>query len=138
MEGIYIYALDLEASKEPFYQTTTILNTGNSKTCTLNDLKKYRTYEFFVIPFYKSVHGKPSNSRTMKTMEDGKAQALVRIHQFHYYSSCYSYYCLSRELNITIHAGIQFMFSLCSTQIFLFHYYFQFHQCRYQTWKHFS
>lgn len=72
MEGIYIYALDLEATKEPFYQTSTILNTGNAKTCTLNELKKFRNYEFFVIPFYKSVHGKPSNSRTLQTMEDGE------------------------------------------------------------------
>lgn len=33
---------------------------------------KYTQYEFFIIPFYKSVEGKPSNSRVARTLEDGK------------------------------------------------------------------
>lgn len=72
VEGIHIYAIDLDATTKPFYITQTVLNTGNSRTCTINDLKKFRKYEFFLMPFYKKVQGKPSNSRIVKTMEAGK------------------------------------------------------------------
>lgn len=51
----------------------TVLNGGNgASACTITGLMKYTLYEFFIIPFYKSVEGKPSNSRTARTMEDGK------------------------------------------------------------------
>ena len=36
------------------------------------NLKKFVQYEVFVSPFYKSVEGQPSNSRTVITAEDSK------------------------------------------------------------------
>ena len=49
----------------------TVLNAGAS-SCKINGLEKYTTYEFFIVPFYKAVEGKPSNSRIAATLEDGK------------------------------------------------------------------
>ena len=51
----------------------TILNGGSgASSCKINGLQKFTTYEFFIVPFYKAVEGKPSNSRTAQTLEDGK------------------------------------------------------------------
>lgn len=50
----------------------TVLNGGGASTCTVNGLLKYQSYEFFIVPFYKTVEGKPSNSRIARTLEDGK------------------------------------------------------------------
>jgi len=51
----------------------TVLNAGSgASSCKVDGLLKYTTYEFFIVPFYKSVEGKPSNSRIARTFEDGK------------------------------------------------------------------
>jgi hypothetical protein len=62
---------------QPFlnsYKMLTILNAGNGgiSSCKISGLQKYTTYEFFIVPFYKTVEGKPSNSRVSQTSEDGK------------------------------------------------------------------
>ena len=49
----------------------TVLNAGSS-SYVLSDLKKFTKYEFFLVPFYKSVEGPPSNSKIAQTLEDGK------------------------------------------------------------------
>lgn len=54
------------------YKMLTVLNGGGASTCTVTGLIKYQSYEFFIVPFYKSVEGKPSNSRVARTLEDGK------------------------------------------------------------------
>ncbi|EEB14086.1 predicted protein [Pediculus humanus corporis] len=36
----------------------------------VSNLKKYSKYEFFLVPFYKSVEGQPSNSQSVQTLED--------------------------------------------------------------------
>lgn len=54
------------------YRMLTILNGGGASSCTLTGLLQYTLYEFFIVPFYKSVEGKPSNSRLARTLEDGK------------------------------------------------------------------
>lgn len=54
------------------YKMLTVLNGGGASTCTVNGLMKYQLYEFFIVPFYKTVEGKPSNSRMARTLEDGK------------------------------------------------------------------
>ncbi|TMW40640.1 hypothetical protein DOY81_014283, partial [Sarcophaga bullata] len=47
------------------------MNAGNgASACTVNGLSKASKYEFFLVPFYKSVIGKPSNSKYAMTMED--------------------------------------------------------------------
>lgn len=54
------------------YKMLTVLNGGGASTCTVTGLIKYQSYEFFIVPFYKTVEGKPSNSRVARTLEDGK------------------------------------------------------------------
>lgn len=41
-------------------------------TYSVHNLKKYAKYDFFLVPFYKSVEGQPSNSMIVETAEDGK------------------------------------------------------------------
>lgn len=54
------------------YRMLTILNGGGASSCTMTGLLQFTLYEFFIVPFYKSVEGKPSNSRVARTLEDGK------------------------------------------------------------------
>ncbi|XP_055837660.1 protein sax-3 [Episyrphus balteatus] len=56
------------------YKMLTILNGGGASTCTVTGLMKYTRYEFFIVPFYKSVEGKPSNSRIARTLEDAPVE----------------------------------------------------------------
>ncbi|XP_061399173.1 protein sax-3-like, partial [Musca vetustissima] len=68
IEGFYIYARELHSAE---YKMMTVLNAGNgASACTVNGLAKASKYEFFLVPFYKSVIGKPTNSKQCSTMED--------------------------------------------------------------------
>nr|XP_036224307.1 Down syndrome cell adhesion molecule-like protein Dscam2 [Bactrocera oleae] len=58
------------ATSSTTYRMLTILNGGGASSCTLTGLLQYTLYEFFIVPFYKSVEGKPSNSRIARTLED--------------------------------------------------------------------
>lgn len=82
MEGFYIYARQIiEANNgvlSESYKMLTVLNGGGASTCTVSGLTAYTRYEFFVVPFYKSVEGKPSNSRSARTKEDGEL-LLIKI-----------------------------------------------------------
>lgn len=61
----------------------TVLNGGGASTCTVTGLMKYQSYEFFIVPFYKTVEGKPSNSRVARTLEDGKfASSILKKYFF--------------------------------------------------------
>lgn len=66
------------------YKMLTVLNGGGASTCTVTGLMKYQLYEFFIVPFYKTVEGKPSNSRMARTLEDGK---------FNYSVFCCFFFC---------------------------------------------
>ncbi|XP_054744104.1 protein sax-3 [Anastrepha obliqua] len=57
-------------SSSTTYRMLTILNGGGASSCTLTGLLQYTLYEFFIVPFYKSVEGRPSNSRIARTLED--------------------------------------------------------------------
>ncbi|CAH0564810.1 unnamed protein product [Brassicogethes aeneus] len=74
VEGLYIYyvAVDNNNLDSPprTYSMLTVLHTGDSTTFVVNNLEKWSKYEFFIVPFYKSVEGQPSNSRTARTLED--------------------------------------------------------------------
>lgn len=95
VEGFYIYARQLDTAATPgggggggggigvsnngggggnmeSYKMLTVLNGGGASTCTVTALLKYTLYEFFIVPFYKTVEGKPSNSRISRTQEDGE------------------------------------------------------------------
>ncbi|KAH8251221.1 hypothetical protein KR032_003276, partial [Drosophila birchii] len=68
IEGFYLYARELHSSE---YKMVTLLNKGQGlSSCTVPGLAKASTYEFFLVPFYKSVVGKPSNSKRVRTLED--------------------------------------------------------------------
>uniref|UniRef100_A0A182JEU5 Uncharacterized protein n=1 Tax=Anopheles atroparvus TaxID=41427 RepID=A0A182JEU5_ANOAO len=72
VEGFYIYSRNLEAERtedKQAYKMLTVLNAGAS-SCSVTGLEKYAEHEFFIVPFYKSVEGKPSNSRVARTLED--------------------------------------------------------------------
>ncbi|XP_065081068.1 roundabout homolog 2-like [Ochlerotatus camptorhynchus] len=70
VEGFYIYARNLDEDSERSYKVLTVLNAGSVSSCTVSGLHKFTEYEFFIVPFYKTVEGKPSNSRLSKTIED--------------------------------------------------------------------
>lgn len=77
VEGFNIYARNVRETsldgEQPSYKMLTILNAGSgASSCKISGLQKFTTYEFFVVPFYKAVEGKPSNSRTARTLEDGE------------------------------------------------------------------
>ncbi|KAH9405058.1 Roundabout 1 [Tyrophagus putrescentiae] len=73
VEGFYIRyrAVDSDnfASDENTYNMVTVYN-GGATTYLLTNLPKYNIFEFFVVPFYKSIDGKPSNTRIVRTLED--------------------------------------------------------------------
>lgn len=70
VEGFYIYSREIGANGT--YKMLTVLHGGGASACTMTGLAKYRQYEFFIVPFYKTVDGRPSNSRVARTLEDGK------------------------------------------------------------------
>ncbi|XP_062127281.1 roundabout homolog 2 isoform X1 [Drosophila sulfurigaster albostrigata] len=68
IEGFYLYARELRSAE---YKMLTLLNKGQGiSSCSVPGLAKASTYEFFLVPFYKSIVGKPSNSRHARTLED--------------------------------------------------------------------
>lgn len=75
VEGFYIRyrAVDPEnfasGSDENTYNMVTVYN-GGASTYLLTNLPKYNIFEFFLVPFYKSIDGKPSNTRIVRTLED--------------------------------------------------------------------
>ncbi|XP_053666292.1 roundabout homolog 1 [Anopheles marshallii] len=72
VEGFYIYSRTISTdrpSNGQSYKMMTVLNAGAS-SCSVTGLEKYTEYEFFIVPFYKTVEGKPSNYRLARTLED--------------------------------------------------------------------
>lgn len=84
VEGFYIYARQLDSDNDT-YKMLTILNGGGASTCTVTGLMKYQSYEFFIVPFYKTVEGKPSNSRVARTLEDGEFTLFGFLLELHKY-----------------------------------------------------
>ncbi|XP_042204885.1 roundabout homolog 2-like [Homarus americanus] len=68
MDGFYIRYRDLDSGTHQF-RMETIVRSGPD-AYTLTDLDKYTEYEFFVVPYYRNIHGHPSNSRIARTKED--------------------------------------------------------------------
>nr|CAD7430496.1 unnamed protein product [Timema monikensis] len=69
VEGLYIRFRDLSGGSQN-YNMVTVLHAGATSYVVTN-LRKYTKYEFFLVPFYKSVEGQPSNSQNVQTAEDG-------------------------------------------------------------------
>jgi roundabout axon guidance receptor 2 len=70
VEGFYIRFRALSAGSQQ-YNMVTVLNAG-STGYTVANLQKFTNYEFFLVPFFKSIDGRPSNSKIVQTAEDGK------------------------------------------------------------------
>nr|CAD7201378.1 unnamed protein product [Timema douglasi] len=68
VEGLYIRFRDLSGGSQN-YNMVTVLHAGATSYVVTN-LRKYTKYEFFLVPFYKSVEGQPSNSQNVQTAED--------------------------------------------------------------------
>lgn len=75
VEGLYIYYRRLEENlpgwNDGSYQMLTVLNAG-AATFQIVGLEKFATYQIFLIPFHKSVEGRPSNYVNVSTLQDGK------------------------------------------------------------------
>lgn len=78
VEGLYVYYISLDdvPDSPKDYGMLTVLHTGGSSGFTVNNLEKWATYQFFLVPFFKTVEGQPSNSRSVRTLEDGEFQYL--------------------------------------------------------------
>lgn len=57
------------SDEPPEYQMVTVMNAG-ATSYVLSHLKKYTQYEFFLVPFYKTIEGRPSNVKLAVTLED--------------------------------------------------------------------
>uniref|UniRef100_T1JDC0 Roundabout n=1 Tax=Strigamia maritima TaxID=126957 RepID=T1JDC0_STRMM len=68
VEGFYIRFRDMSGGSQK-YNMVTVLNAGASSYVVIN-LRKFTKYEFFLVPFYKTVDGMPSNSKSEQTLED--------------------------------------------------------------------
>lgn len=77
VEGLYIRYR--EVSEKPEYQMVTVLNAG-ATSYVLTNLKKYTRYEFFLVPFYKIIEGRPSNVKLVTTLEDAPSGAPENVH----------------------------------------------------------
>uniref|UniRef100_A0A182JQB0 Roundabout n=1 Tax=Anopheles christyi TaxID=43041 RepID=A0A182JQB0_9DIPT len=77
VEGFYIYSRKVNSNGT--YRTLTVLHGGGASACTINGLEKYTEYEFFLVPFFKTIQGRPSNSRSTCTLEDVPAAPPVNL-----------------------------------------------------------
>ncbi|GFG28560.1 hypothetical protein Cfor_11692, partial [Coptotermes formosanus] len=76
VEGFYIRFRDVSGGSQQ-YNMVTVLNAG-STSYTVANLRKFTKYEFFLVPFFKSIEGQPSNSKYVQTAEDGKQRNTLR------------------------------------------------------------
>ncbi|XP_071521999.1 LOW QUALITY PROTEIN: roundabout homolog 1-like [Panulirus ornatus] len=70
LEGFLLYSV----AKDGTLHVTTVLGTSSSSHL-LQDLRPNTLYTFFVVPFWRSVEGTPSNSYSLTTPEDVPAAA---------------------------------------------------------------
>ncbi|PSN32273.1 hypothetical protein C0J52_24864 [Blattella germanica] len=68
VEGFYIRFRDLSGGSQK-YNIVIALNAGSTSYTVVN-LRKFTKYEFFLVPFFKTIEGQPSNSKNVQTAED--------------------------------------------------------------------
>ncbi|XP_050436214.1 roundabout homolog 2-like isoform X2 [Adelges cooleyi] len=70
VEGVYVRFRELSGGSQTYNMITVMMNNGEPKSYTLANLRKFTKYDFFLVPFYKTVEGQPSNSMVVQTHED--------------------------------------------------------------------
>uniref|UniRef100_A0A2S2Q4Y0 Roundabout 2 n=1 Tax=Sipha flava TaxID=143950 RepID=A0A2S2Q4Y0_9HEMI len=88
LEGFYLYC----HSKNLTGRNSTLMKllsnaTELSGAYVVNSLQPSVSYVFFLVPFYKHIKGRPSNSRTAKTHEDCPSEAPQHVEPIAYNSS---------------------------------------------------
>ncbi|XP_014235296.1 roundabout homolog 1-like [Trichogramma pretiosum] len=78
VDGLYIRYREI-SDKPPEYQMVTVMNAG-ATSYMLTDLSKYTLYEFFLVPFYKTIEGRPSNVKLAMTLEDVPSSPPQNVH----------------------------------------------------------
>uniref|UniRef100_A0A146L1T0 Roundabout 2 n=1 Tax=Lygus hesperus TaxID=30085 RepID=A0A146L1T0_LYGHE len=77
LEGVYVRFRELSGGSH-MYNMVTVMNAGATQY-TVSNLRKFTKYEFFLVPFFKSVEGQPSNSKVVQTLEDVPSAAPMNI-----------------------------------------------------------
>lgn len=72
IEGLYLFYYETATPTLPVQrQSTHIVKDPGSMTYTLSQLRPDTNYTVFLIPYYGTVEGRPSNSRSVRTNPDG-------------------------------------------------------------------
>lgn len=87
LEGIYVRFRELSGGSLK-YNMLTVMNAGASQY-TASNLRKFTKYEFFLVPFFKSVEGQPSNSKVVQTLEDGKPIHCLNVVHSMVHDNCF-------------------------------------------------
>ncbi|XP_073968766.1 roundabout homolog 2-like isoform X2 [Rhodnius prolixus] len=69
VEGVYIRYRELSTLPVPKFQLAAV-NRVDATQHTISNLKKYTKYEFFLVPYFKSIEGHPTTSKIVQTLED--------------------------------------------------------------------
>ncbi|KAL1128889.1 hypothetical protein AAG570_013423, partial [Ranatra chinensis] len=78
IEGVYVRFRDLSSGSH-MYNMLTVLDAATTTGYTVPNLRKFTKYEFFLVPFFRSVEGQPSNSKIVQTLEDVPSAAPTNI-----------------------------------------------------------
>lgn len=71
MEGLYVRFRDQSGGSQTYNLLTILKDQLQQGWCYVTNLRKFTKYDFFLVPFYKSVDGQPSNSMAVQTLHDG-------------------------------------------------------------------
>lgn len=72
IEGLYVRFRDQSGGSQTYSIWTVLKDQLKQGWCYVRNLRKFTKYDFFLVPFYKSVDGQPSNSMAIQTLHDGK------------------------------------------------------------------
>lgn len=69
VQGLRIHYKDASVPSAQYHSITVM--DASAESFVVGNLKKYTKYEFFLTPFFETIEGQPSNSKTALTYEDG-------------------------------------------------------------------
>ena len=94
LEGYYLWFKSVVPSDDDDRFNMVTVWGGKRTRFVLKELQKFATYEMFLVPFYKTVEGSPSNIKSVNTLEDGECFTCFMFHR-EFKSACEAH---SREL----------------------------------------